>query len=134
MAGAMAGDALGRDEECLNVKRNSKKCLFLVMSFLFLLTACGKGDSGITENEIVYEADSMPEVDATPILESVSKSEVRPEGTNDHQENTDLLLQNEFFRVTLKSCDETAVDDGHGTVRDYLTVLFEFKNITDQTF
>lgn len=101
------------------VNRKTKKCVMVIMLFAFVLTACGKEDAvGAT----------------TPISESATKGEVKPEETGDKQENTDEHLENEFFRVTLKTWEQKEVDDGYGNVKDTLTIVFEFENITDQTY
>ena len=102
-----------------------RRNVVVILLFALILTACGKGDTvGAT----------------TPISESTAKIEVKPEETGDErentneQENTNNRLENEFFRVTLKTWEQKAVDDGYGNVKDTLTIVFEFENITDQTY
>lgn len=118
----------------------SKRYALIVMLFVLSFTACGKEDSDITENETLYEVESMsemvsvPEADATLLSESLSESEGKPEETIENEENSDSLLENELFRVKLKSHEEKSEDDCYGNVRETLTVIFEFENITDQTF
>ncbi|MGN0402405.1 MAG: hypothetical protein ACI4HQ_09130 [Acetatifactor sp.] len=101
------------------VNRKTKKCVIMLLLFAFILTSCGKEDTvGAT----------------TPISESAAESDVKPEETGDKQENTDEHLENEFFRVTLKTWEQKEVDDGYGNVKDTLTIVFEFENITNQTY
>lgn len=102
-----------------------RRNVVVILLFALILTACGKGDTvGAT----------------TPISESTAKIEVKPEETGDErentneQENTNNRLENEFFGVTLKTWEQKAVDDGYGNVKDTLTIVFEFENITDQTY
>ncbi len=123
-----------------------KSYVIVVMLFVLIVTACGKEDSNITENETVYEVESVsevesmsemvsvPEADTTLLSESLSESEGKPEETIEKEESSDSQLENEFFRVKLKTHEEKSEDDGYGNVRDTLTVIFEFQNITDQTF
>lgn len=43
-------------------------------------------------------------------------------------------LQNEFFRASLASLQLEKIDDGYGNEREVLTIEFEFRNISDQTY
>ena len=89
-----------------------------------------------THTSIFYVSEmvSVPEAGTTLLSESLSESEGKPEETIENEENSDSLLENELFRVKLKSHEEKSEDDGYGNVRETLTVIFEFENITDQTF
>lgn len=101
----------------------SKRYALIVMLFVLSFTACGKEDSDITENETLYEVESMsemvsvPEADATLLSESLWESEGKPEETIENEENSDSLLENELFRVKLKSHEEKSEDDGYGNGR-----------------
>lgn len=105
-------------------------CGIAALLLAFTGTACGQEDTNTPEPTAPYTTTAA----SSEAIPPASETEATEPETEQEPEDESGWLENEFFQARLKLLEENTTDDGYGNVQHSLTVIFAFKNKTDQTF